>query len=95
MNRWKKKQGNVHYMNGSVTACNIPMLGNNYAVRDEEVTCGICKTFRNLSIIKSSKGKSVTDYNSALYRAGVLKLANFDNKELEEFLEFKPMVNLY
>ena len=39
---WKKKLGDVHYMNRYVTLCNIPMLGNNYAEKGMKVNCKKC-----------------------------------------------------
>lgn len=92
MNRWKKKYGDVHLMNGNITLCNIAMLGNNYAEKDENITCTKCKMFIDLIIIKKSSDKSVTSYSAALYKAAVIKLSDLSDKELENFIEFNPLL---
>lgn len=86
MNYWKKRLGWVHLMDHNTTRCGIPMLGNNYAIDSDVITCEKCKTFIKLDSIKST---SVTDYYSALYKAAVLKLSDFTDNELEAFLEYK------
>lgn len=64
MNRWKKKIGDVHLMNKNETLCGIPMLGNNYAIENEMVTCVKCDEKRQEALLK--KDKRTNYYDSTL-----------------------------
>ena len=59
MNRWKKRlpTSPVHLMNGAETLCGIPMLGNNYAIENEEVTCEKCLEISQENINQVNTGK--------------------------------------
>lgn len=75
MNRWKKKIGDVHLMNKNETLCGIPMLGNNYAVENEQVTCGVCKEKKKEELLK------IVELNKSGY-AGCLPNGNIvDRRE--------------
>ena len=65
MNRWKKKIGDVHLMNKNETLCGIPMLGNNYAIENEQITCETCKqnVYNNLTEEFKTKIKNYDNIN--------------------------------
>ena len=42
LHKWQKRIGDVHIGGRNTTLCGRPMLGNNYAEKDAEITCEEC-----------------------------------------------------
>lgn len=89
MGKWRKRLGNTHLMNGIITRCGLPMLGNNYAISNDSINCPKCIRFRNLDNITTN---SVTSYYSALFREATLMLCDMSEEELEKLLEYERRI---